>query len=100
MRNCCLNTIPKFLIRCNCSGCGLALITLFIIIKGRLTDGQGQTISCKGAIFVMTSNLASDEIAQHALRLRKEAEHRNDNGMIITCYTVSTLNALTMSNIY
>ena len=41
--------------------------------QGRLTDGQGKTISCKDAIFVMTSNLANEEIAAHALQLRKEA---------------------------
>jgi ATP-dependent Clp protease ATP-binding subunit ClpB len=39
-----------------------------------MTDGQGKTIECKGAIFVMTSNLASEEIAEHALQLREEAE--------------------------
>ena len=38
-----------------------------------MTDGQGKTISCKDAIFVMTSNLANEEIAAHALQLRKEA---------------------------
>ena len=43
--------------------------------KGRLTDGQGKTIECKNAIFVMTSNLASDEIAKHGLKLRKEARN-------------------------
>lgn len=41
-------------------------------IQGRLTDGKGKTIECKNAIFVMTSNLASEEIAAHALDLRKE----------------------------
>ncbi|KAF7236604.1 hypothetical protein EYD10_16673 [Varanus komodoensis] len=40
--------------------------------KGRLTDGKGKTIDCKDAIFIMTSNVASDEIAQHALQLRQE----------------------------
>lgn len=29
---------------------------------------------CKNAIFIMTSNLANDEIAEHALQLRHEAE--------------------------
>ena len=43
--------------------------------QGRLTDGQGKTIECKKAIFVMTSNLASEEIASHALQLRREAEN-------------------------
>ena len=40
--------------------------------EGRLTDGKGETIECKNAIFVMTSNLASDVIAEHALQLRHE----------------------------
>lgn len=43
-------------------------------VQGRLTDGKGKLIECKNAIFVMTSNLASDEIAQHGLELRREAE--------------------------
>ena len=55
------------------------------MIQGRLTDGQGKTIVCKDAIFVMTSNLASDEIANHALDLRREAkeaaEHREEGKM-------------------
>ena len=46
---------------------------MFLSTQGRLTDGQGKTISCKDAIFVMTSNLANEEIAAHALQLRKEA---------------------------
>lgn len=41
-------------------------------MQGRLTDGKGKTVECKNAIFVMTSNLASSEIAEHALELRKE----------------------------
>ncbi|NXA48773.1 CLPB protein, partial [Nothocercus julius] len=41
--------------------------------QGRLTDGKGKTIDCKDAIFIMTSNVASEEIAQHALQLRQEA---------------------------
>lgn len=42
--------------------------------QGRLTDGKGKTIECKDAIFIMTSNVASEDIAQHALQLRQEAE--------------------------
>ena len=45
-----------------------------LFFQGRLTDGQGKTIACKDAIFVMTSNLANEEIAAHALQLRKEAK--------------------------
>ena len=31
-------------------------------------------MECKEAIFIMTSNVANEEIAAHALRLRREAE--------------------------
>lgn len=47
--------------------------------QGRLTDGKGKTIDCKDAIFIMTSNVASDEIAQHALQLRQEALEMSHN---------------------
>uniref|UniRef100_A0A8D3BUN4 ClpB family mitochondrial disaggregase n=1 Tax=Scophthalmus maximus TaxID=52904 RepID=A0A8D3BUN4_SCOMX len=49
-------------------------IMLQLFDEGRLTDGKGKTIECKDAVFIMTSNVASDEIAQHALQLRQEAE--------------------------
>ncbi|XP_069129384.1 mitochondrial disaggregase-like [Argopecten irradians] len=48
-------------------------IMLQLFDEGRLTDGKGKTIDCKDAIFIMTSNLASEEIANHALHLRQEA---------------------------
>ncbi|KAJ9594937.1 hypothetical protein L9F63_013753, partial [Diploptera punctata] len=47
-------------------------VLLQLFDEGRLTDGKGKTIECKNAIFVMTSNLASEEIAHHAIQLRKE----------------------------
>lgn len=49
-------------------------ILLQVFDEGRLTDGKGKTIECKNAIFIMTSNLASDEIAEYGQHLRKEAE--------------------------
>ncbi|KAM7413173.1 hypothetical protein PAMA_020514 [Pampus argenteus] len=49
-------------------------IMLQLFDEGRLTDGKGKTIECKDAMFIMTSNVASDDIAQHALQLRQEAE--------------------------
>ncbi|KAF2356658.1 ATPase AAA-type core [Trinorchestia longiramus] len=49
-------------------------ILLQLFDEGRLTDGKGSTIECKNAIFIMTSNLGSDEIAGHALQLREEAD--------------------------
>lgn len=51
-------------------------IMLQLFDEGRLTDGQGKTVECKDAIFIMTSNLASEEIASHALQLRAEAEEQ------------------------
>ena len=57
------------------------------MLKGRLTDGQGKTIECKNAIFVMTSNLASERIAEHGVELRGDArraaqlKHTKDLGM-------------------
>jgi len=41
--------------------------------QGRLTDGKGKTVECKDAVFIMTSNLANEDIAEHALQLRREA---------------------------
>lgn len=49
-------------------------VLLQLFDEGRLTDGKGRTVVCKDAIFVMTSNLASEEIAQHATDLRRDAE--------------------------
>uniref|UniRef100_A0A8C5D2B4 ClpB family mitochondrial disaggregase n=1 Tax=Gadus morhua TaxID=8049 RepID=A0A8C5D2B4_GADMO len=49
-------------------------IMLQLFDEGRLTDGKGKTIECKDAIFIMTSNVASDEIGAHGVQLRQEAE--------------------------
>jgi len=60
-------------------------VLLQLFDEGRLTDGKGKTIECKNAIFVMTSNLASSEIAEHALQLRREADdlaRDRDRGML------------------
>eukprot|EP00052_Salpingoeca_macrocollata_P022586 m.196711 g.196711 ORF g.196711 m.196711 type:complete len:594 (+) comp21840_c1_seq5:841-2622(+) len=46
-------------------------VLLQLFDEGRLTDGKGNTIECKDAIFIMTSNLAQEEIAAHASMLRK-----------------------------
>lgn len=52
---------------------------ILLLLQGRLTDGKGKTIDCKDAIFIMTSNVASEEIAQHALQLRQEAMEMSKN---------------------
>lgn len=48
-------------------------VMLQLFDEGRLTDGQGKTIDCQDALFVMTSNLAADVIAEHSWRLRQQA---------------------------
>eukprot|EP00040_Diaphanoeca_grandis_P029974 m.176390 g.176390 ORF g.176390 m.176390 type:complete len:615 (-) comp31847_c6_seq1:18-1862(-) len=50
-------------------------LMLQLFDEGRITDGQGQTIECKEAVFIMTSNLASDEIKAHSVELRQEAAY-------------------------
>ncbi|KAJ8919464.1 hypothetical protein NQ315_016564 [Exocentrus adspersus] len=59
-------------------------VLLQLFDEGRLTDGQGKTIECKDAIFIMTSNLASDEIANHALQLRREIERLKKDRLSVT----------------
>lgn len=41
-------------------------VLLQILDEGRLTDGKGRTIDCKNIVLIMTSNLGSHEIAEHA----------------------------------
>ncbi|XP_004480184.2 mitochondrial disaggregase isoform X2 [Dasypus novemcinctus] len=65
--------------------------------KGRLTDGKGKTIDCKDAIFIMTSNVASDEIAQHALQLRQEALEMTHNRLAENLGEVQISDKITIS---
>jgi len=71
--------------------------TRVLFSQGRLTDGQGETILCKDAIFIMTSNLANDEIAEHGLQLRREAdiqaklEPADPRGSLLLCCSKSML---------
>ncbi|KII70252.1 Caseinolytic peptidase B protein [Thelohanellus kitauei] len=47
-------------------------VLLQLFDEGRLTDGKGKTVECPNAIFIMTSNLASEEIAKYATKLRSQ----------------------------
>ena len=40
-------------------------ILLQIFDEGRLTDSKGRTVNCKNALFIMTSNLGSDQLMEH-----------------------------------
>lgn len=55
-------------------------ILLQLFDEGRMTDGEGRTIDCKDAVFVMTSNCASDEIAEHGAALRRRAQEQRFAG--------------------
>ncbi|XP_042760329.1 caseinolytic peptidase B protein homolog isoform X2 [Panthera leo] len=66
-------------------------------VEGRLTDGKGKTIDCKDAIFIMTSNVASDEIAQHALQLRQEALEMSHNRLAENLGDVQINDKITIS---
>jgi ATP-dependent Clp protease ATP-binding subunit ClpB len=51
-----------------------------------MTDGKGKTIECKDAVFIMTSNLAADQIAIYGDKLRREA-NRIDQTKMTTVMT-------------
>ncbi|XP_006870328.1 PREDICTED: caseinolytic peptidase B protein homolog isoform X2 [Chrysochloris asiatica] len=72
-------------------------IMLQLFDEGRLTDGKGKTIDCKDAIFIMTSNVASDEIAQHALQLRQEALELSHNRIAENLGDVQISDKITIS---
>ncbi|XP_040820366.1 caseinolytic peptidase B protein homolog isoform X4 [Ochotona curzoniae] len=72
-------------------------IMLQLFDEGRLTDGKGKTIDCKDAIFIMTSNVASDEIAQHALQLRQEALEMSRTRLAENLGDVQTSDKITIS---
>uniref|UniRef100_A0A8C6DQ27 ClpB family mitochondrial disaggregase n=1 Tax=Moschus moschiferus TaxID=68415 RepID=A0A8C6DQ27_MOSMO len=72
-------------------------IMLQLFDEGRLTDGKGKTIDCKDAIFIMTSNVASDEIAEHALQLRQEALEMSRNRIAENLGDVQISDKITIS---
>ncbi|XP_073939928.1 mitochondrial disaggregase isoform X1 [Castor canadensis] len=72
-------------------------IMLQLFDEGRLTDGKGKTINCKDAIFIMTSNVASEEIAQHALQLRQEALEMSRNRIAENLGDVQISDKITIS---
>ncbi|MDJ0652488.1 MAG: AAA family ATPase [Simkaniaceae bacterium] len=47
-------------------------ILLQIFDDGRITDSKGRTVNCKNALFIMTSNLGSQQILSHTEKLTKE----------------------------
>ncbi|XP_055751063.1 caseinolytic peptidase B protein homolog isoform X2 [Salvelinus fontinalis] len=72
-------------------------IMLQLFDEGRLTDGKGKTIECKDAIFIMTSNVASDDIAQHALQLRQEVQELSRRKLVDNLDDVQKRDDVTIS---
>ncbi|XP_051966730.1 caseinolytic peptidase B protein homolog [Xyrauchen texanus] len=75
-------------------------IMLQLFDEGRLTDGKGKTIECKDAIFIMTSNVASDEIAHHALQLRQEAQDQSRQRLAKNLEDVQKSEKITISSTF
>lgn len=48
-------------------------ILLQIFDDGRITDSKGRAVNCKNALFIMTSNLGSDQLLSHKGEPTKEA---------------------------
>jgi len=44
-----------------------------------MTDGKGKRIDCKNAVFIMTANVANEEISSHALELRSSARELSED---------------------
>ncbi|XP_030634630.1 caseinolytic peptidase B protein homolog [Chanos chanos] len=72
-------------------------IMLQLFDEGRLTDGKGKTIECKDAIFIMTSNVASDDISHHALQLRQEAQEQTRRRLAENLEDVQKSDKITIS---
>jgi ATP-dependent Clp protease ATP-binding subunit ClpB len=49
-------------------------VLLQLLDDGRLTDGKGRTVDFRNTVVIMTSNLGSQFIAEHALRGRGELD--------------------------
>ena len=47
-------------------------ILLQIFDDGRMTDSKGRTVNCKNALFIMTSNLGSEQLLTHKGELSKD----------------------------
>jgi len=47
-------------------------ILLQIFDDGRITDSKGRVVNCKNALFIMTSNLGSEQLLAHKGELSKE----------------------------
>lgn len=47
-------------------------ILLQIFDDGRLTDSKGRTVNCKNALFIMTSNLGSDQLLEYIEKNRSK----------------------------
>ncbi len=53
-------------------------VLLQVLDEGRLTDGKGRTVDLRNTIMIMTSNIASDYILEHAGAARDELRRHID----------------------
>ena len=55
-------------------------ILLQIFDDGRLTDSKGRVVNCKNALFIMTSNIGSDQLLERMEHAKNRFIQRRDHG--------------------
>eukprot|EP01125_Pyxidicula_operculata_P006898 TRINITY_DN2365_c0_g3_i1.p1 TRINITY_DN2365_c0_g3~~TRINITY_DN2365_c0_g3_i1.p1 ORF type:complete len:609 (+),score=120.26 TRINITY_DN2365_c0_g3_i1:34-1860(+) len=73
-------------------------IMLQVFDEGRLTDGQGNTVDCRHAVFIMTSNLVQDEIHNTHYKIRPTISQPKTNTSTTTTTTTTNTNTTTMTD--
>ncbi len=68
-------------------------ILLQVLDDGRLTDGQGRTVDFRNAVLIMTSNLGSQYILEHAQDEKKKVEE-NINRLLHQTFKPEFLNRI------
>lgn len=71
-------------------------LMLQVFDEGRLTDGQGNTIHCPNAVFIMTSNLVQDQIREHGTGLLRPPQE-DTRGMSLSTASMQTPTMLRVS---
>jgi ATP-dependent Clp protease ATP-binding subunit ClpB len=72
-------------------------LMLQVFDEGRLTDGQGTTIECPNAVFIMTSNLLQDQIREHMGDGRLRPPPEACDGVALGTASLQTETMLTVS---
>jgi len=69
-------------------------ILLQIFDDGRITDSKGRKVNCRNALFIMTSNLGSEQLLNHRGELSKEVLLTIVDPIIKKCFRPEFINRL------